>query len=279
MTVTTIGIVGLGLIGGSIALRAKAVDPKIQVIAMSRNPDTCELAMARGVIDRVATQFNEFDGADIVFVCTPIPAVFDTLCALDDAMTRPAILTDVASLKGQLADDVSRRTWRHSVVLGHPMAGKETVGLESADSELLNGKTYILLDDTTVLSSVLRRWGCQVVSMTAADHDRWVGYASHLPYLAAVLAAGMAGAAVEDVALFAKIAASGFRDTTRVSASDPSWGADVLLGNSVVVLEGIGQARRLLDDIEAAIMSKDPSRLVAILEAIRDFRTQVILDQ
>ncbi len=273
MTVRTIGIVGLGLIGGSIALRAKAADPGIHVIGMSRSSATVAEAISLGVIDRAAATFSDFEGADIVFVCTPIPAVLETLIGLDDALVTPTILTDVASLKGALAEAVAQQTWRHSVVLGHPMAGKETSGLASADAELLVGKTYILIDDTTVLTTVLTGWGCHVVGLTATDHDRLVGYASHLPYLASVLATAMAKNSVSDIPLFSKIAASGFKDTTRVSASDPEWGADVLMGNRETVLAGIESAKMLLAEIEDTIRTGDQPRLRAILSAIKAFRT------
>lgn len=275
MTVRTIGIVGLGLIGGSIALRAKATDPGLQVIGMSRSPATVAEAVSRGVIDRVAEIFSDFEGADIVFVCTPIPVVMETLIALDQALVAPTILTDVASLKGVLADAVGRRMWRHSVVLGHPMAGKETSGLASADAELLVGKTYILIDDCTVLTTVLTGWGCNVVGLTPTDHDRLVGYASHLPYLASVLGTAMAKDAVLDTLLFSKIIASGFKDTTRVSASDPEWGADVLMGNRETVLGGIETTKAMLSEIEDTIRAGDRGRLLAILSAVKAFRSGI----
>ena len=273
MTVRTIGIVGLGLIGGSIALRAKAADSGIHVIGMSRSEATLSEALSRGVIDRVAATFSDFEGADIIFVCTPIPVVLETLIALDSAIVGPTILTDVASLKGALAEAAGQRKWRHPVVLGHPLAGKETSGLASADAVLLVGKTYILIDDTTGLTGVLTGWGCHVLGLTATEHDHLVGYASHLPYLASVLAAGIANAAVSDIPLFSKIVASGFKDTTRVSASDPEWGADVLMGNRETVLAGIYTTKAVLDEIETTIRAGDHARLVAILSEIREFRT------
>jgi arogenate dehydrogenase (NADP+) len=272
MTVRTIGIVGLGLIGGSIALRAKAADPGIQVIGMSRSSATVAEAISMGIIDRAAASFFYFEGADIVFVCTPIPIVLETLIGLDQALVTPTILTDVASLKGALAEAVAQRQWRHPVVLGHPMAGKETSGLASADAELLVGKTYIVIDDTTVLTEVLTEWGCRVLGMTATEHDRLVGYASHLPYLASVLGAAMAMDSVADIPLFSKIVASGFKDTTRVSASDPEWGADVLMGNRETVFAGIESAKILLAEIEDTIRTDDRTRLRAILSEIKAFR-------
>jgi prephenate dehydrogenase len=274
---TTIGIVGLGLIGGSIALRAKAADPKTTVIGMSRRVETTEFAHQHGIIDRIATHYSEFDGADIVFVCTPIPQVLETLLSLDQAITQPTILTDVASLKLSLSKAVAQRSWRHSVILGHPMAGKETTGIDSADPELLIDKTYILIDHRqSVLSQALMMWGCRVVMMDAAQHDQMVGYASHLPYLAAILAAGIAQYQCNELALFAKIAASGFRDTTRVAGSDPAWGADVLIGNGAVVQEGIGAARQLLDEVERLVAAEDRDGLIRVLSGIREFRNNVV---
>lgn len=273
---TTIGIVGLGLIGGSLALRAKAVDPSVQVIGMSRSHETVRYALDHGIVDRVASAYSDFNGADIIFVCTPIPTIFDTLVALDNELVSPTILTDVASLKGELFDQVSSRSWRHSVVLGHPMAGKEISGVAAADSTLLLGKTYILINDLDgKLSQFISTIGCVVLNMSADDHDRMVGYASHLPYLGAVMVAGIAGEKVDDWALFSKIAASGFRDTTRVSASDPNWGVDVLLGNKAVVLEGITTAQALLSDLKTIIESGDADELLGKLNTIRDFRNRI----
>ena len=277
MSQLTIGIVGLGLIGGSIALRAKAASPGVRIIGANHRIETAITAHTRGMIDHIARDFSEFSAADIVFVCTPIPIIFSTLVELDLAVTGDTLLTDVGSLKGTLYRQVQGRSWRHPVVLGHPMAGKETIGLDSADANLLVGKPYIVIDDIeNRLSPVLQNWGCRVMPMAADVHDRYVGFASHLPYLASIIGSGMASAGVPSVELFSHIASSGFRDTSRVSASDPHWGADVLLGNSPIAREGIDIAQRLLGQIDALIRDHDRDGLVALLGGIKGFRDQAI---
>ncbi len=278
---TRIGIVGLGLIGGSLALRARAADPAVTVVGLNHRPDAAHYALAHGIVDRVASTYAELTELDVVFVCTPIPQLMDTLIALDSAVSPDTILTDVGSLKCALWQSVAARRWRCPVVLGHPMAGKAVTGIAAADADLLIDKTYILVESAggraplDRLTQCLNQWGLRVVQMTARAHDRMVGYASHLPYLAAILGAGMAHLAALDADVFRQVAASGFRDTTRVAGSDPSWGASVVMGNSDTILEGLQTARRIIDQIETAIVGQDHHGLQHLLADIGQFRRDI----
>ncbi|NBV41927.1 prephenate dehydrogenase/arogenate dehydrogenase family protein [bacterium] len=283
MTFNKIGIVGLGLIGGSIALRAKSAAPTTTIVGYTRRKSTLDYALQHGIIDQVATRFSDFDGVDAVFVCTPIPDIMPTLVELDQAITRPCILTDVASLKDQLWNEVRRKQWRHDVILGHPMAGKEISGIEAADPDLLINKTYIVIPSKSTryleFLATLECWGCRVLELTAADHDRYVAYASHLPYVAAIVGAGMAAKAIpeSETPSFFQVTSSGFRDTTRVADSDPQWGADVLLGNATHIRDGIATARQLLNDLEHHIQTQNRADLIKMLNSIRAFREPLSL--
>ncbi len=237
-----IGVIGLGLIGGSIAL---ALRGKCEVIGMSRTPATVEYALKEGIISSAAKSYEEFEGCKAVFVCVPLACVRAEVAGLYRVLGDSTIITDVGSVKGMLVGQEGR------IIGGHPMAGTEQSGLRAAKDRLLENAYYILVDyngnaeDLGYISRLVSEMGAIPRVMTAAEHDKLVAKISHLEHMVAysLVNSVLNG---ED-----EIVGSGFMDVTRIASSAPEfWNTVVSLNRDNLVealdkfIEGLTALRR-----------------------------------
>lgn len=227
------GIIGLGLIGGSIARRL--AQQGIPVLGADRDPATQAEARASGVLEALLDPPALVAAADGVILATPVGAIEELLETLP---WRPGqLILDTGSTKRQVTTAMARLPEGVMAVGGHPMAGKERSGFAASDPELFVGKPFILVptprttpEAAARAEELVRVLGARPLWMDAEIHDRRMAWVSHLPYLAA-MALMAAAEAAEDPALW-EIAASGFRDSTRVAASDPRMMGEVVRSNA-----------------------------------------------
>jgi arogenate dehydrogenase (NADP+) len=219
-----IGIVGLGLIGGSLGLDLRAFGH--QVLGVSRHSETCQRAIDRGVVDDASINLTLLAAADVVFVCTPIAAIAPTVQQLIPHLSPDSIITDVGSVKTAVVEEVAP-LW-HNFVGGHPMAGTADSGIEAAVSGLFTGNPYVLTPvETTpptavkIVEEIVRSLTSRVYFCRPEDHDRAVAWISHLPVMvsASLIDACMSEADPAVLELAQQLASSGFRDTSRVGAA------------------------------------------------------------
>lgn len=209
-----IGIIGLGLIGGSIALSLRG---RREVVGMSRNPETVAYALREGMITRAAGTYADFADCDAVLVCTPLALVRGAACDLYAALGESVIISDVGSVKGMLNGLPGR------LIGGHPMAGTEQSGIRAAKERLLENAYYILVDyndnpdDLAFMRELALDCGAAPVVMSASEHDKLVAKISHLVHMAAYSLVNSAMTGDEE------IVGSGFMDTTRIASSDPAF--------------------------------------------------------
>lgn len=225
----SIGIVGLGLIGGSIAI---ALRGKRRVVGTSRDPETVEYALSHGMIDEAAKSYEDFRSCDAVIVCTPLSVVERTVRELYTVLGEDVVISDVGSVKGMLSGLPGR------IVGGHPMAGTEQSGVRAAKERLLENAYYILVDyggrhdDLELMRSVAEDCGALPVTMTADEHDKLVAKISHLEHMAAYALVNSAMTGDE------RIVGSGFMDTTRIASSSPEfWNTVAHLNRDNVLAE------------------------------------------
>ncbi len=225
----SIGIVGLGLIGGSIAI---ALRGKRRVVGTSRDPETVEYALSHGMIDEAAKSYEDFRSCDAVIVCTPLSVVERTVRELYAVLGEDVVISDVGSVKGMLSGLPGR------IVGGHPMAGTEQSGVRAAKERLLENAYYILVDyggrqdDLELMRSVAEDCGALPVTMTADEHDKLVAKISHLEHMAAYALVNSAMTGDE------RIVGSGFMDTTRIASSSPEfWNTVAHLNRDNVLAE------------------------------------------
>jgi arogenate dehydrogenase (NADP+) len=276
-----IGIVGLGLIGGSLGLDLRSLGH--QVLGVSRRADTCHKAIASGVVDDASVNFTLLAAADIVFVCTPLAAIEPTVVQLIPHLAPEAILTDVGSVKGSVVEAIAP-LWPQFVG-GHPMAGSAESGLDAAQSNLFAGKAYVLTPTETtppvavaIVEELVRSLQAKVYHCRPADHDRAVAWISHLPVMvsASLIAACLGETDPTLLELAQQFASSGFRDTSRVGGGNPELGVMMARYNQTEVLRSLQHYRQHLDQIIGLIEQKDWNNLEQQLKQTQQARPKFV---
>ena len=278
-----LGLIGCGLMGGSFALALKKAGLVKRVVGYSKSPSTTERARQMGVIDIEApSALLAVSGADLVLVAVPVSATEATFKAIRHLVSKDTLIMDVGSTKRDVID-AARRVLKDQVgvfVPAHPIAGKELSGVEHADADLYAGRQVILtpiertlsvqLDKATQLWTAL---GCQVLQMSPEAHDAAYAAVSHLPHMIAfALMNAITGQAQGQD--FLSLAGPGFRDFTRIAASDPSVWRDILSSNREELIAQSRHFQRALHALETAIHTGNPDALEALIEQASRTRSQ-----
>jgi prephenate dehydrogenase len=278
-----LGLIGCGLMGGSFALALKRGSLVKRVVGYSKSPSTTERALRMGVIDVVAeSALQAVAGSDLVLLAVPVAATETTLKAIRHLVEADVLVMDVGSTKRDVVD-AARRALREriaSFVPAHPVAGKESAGIQHADAALYNGRQVILTPLPQTDSSLVQRatdlWsaiGAQVLKMTPENHDSAFAAVSHLPHL---LAFAYFGSVLNQPAgrdLLA-LAGPGFRDFTRIAASDPTMWRDILMANREEVLKQSQRFRQALDSLEQVMLAGNAEALQELLRTASEGRAQ-----
>ena len=257
-----IGIVGLGLIGGSIGLdlRSRGFD----VFGVSSRQQTCDRAQARGVVNDASIHLSLMAAADVVFICTPLGSIEPIVQDLVPHLSPHTIVTDVGSVKTPIVQAVSS-LWPNFVG-GHPMAGTAESGIEAAVPDLFVGRPYVLTPQPQTptaavdrVEEIARLLGASVYRCSPLDHDRAVAWISHLPLMASatLVAAGALEGDRHIVNLAQHLASSGFRDTSRVGGGNPELGVMVAKYNREELLRSLSIYRDSLDDFISDIEAEN----------------------
>jgi len=278
-----LGLIGCGLMGGSFALALKRAGLVKRVVGYSKSPSTTERARQMGVIDVEApSALLAVSGADIVLLAVPVAATEATLKAIRHLVSKDMLIMDVGSTKRDVID-AARRVLRDNIgsfVPCHPIAGKELSGVDHADPDLYAGRQIILtpLDrtDPVHLKRAVDLWealDCKVLRMSPEDHDAAFAAVSHLPHLLAfALINGIASQTQGKD--FLSLAGPGFRDFTRIAASEPKMWRDILLANRHELLEQSRVFKRTLEAMELMIESSNGEALEGLIEQASQTRAQ-----
>ena len=278
-----LGLIGCGLMGGSFALALKRQRLVKRVVGYSKSPSTTERARQLGVIDVAApSALLAVSGADLVLVAVPVLASEATFRAIRHGLAPHALVMDVGSTKGDVVE-AARRALADmfpNFVPAHPIAGKESAGVQHADASLFDGRLVALTPTRTTLRSNVQRasrlWsamGARVVNMTAAEHDSAFAAISHLPHLLAfAFTETLAGLPDSDRVL--ALAGPGFRDFTRIAASEPTVWRDVFQANKEQLLLQSQRFRQTLLEFEALVASGDAAALEHRIAAASRTRSQ-----
>ncbi|MEJ8812596.1 prephenate dehydrogenase/arogenate dehydrogenase family protein [Variovorax ureilyticus] len=278
-----LGLIGCGLMGGSFALALKRAKLVKRVVGYSKSPSTTERAKQLGVIDVAApSALLAVSGADLVLIAVPVGASEQTFKAIRHGITDQMLVMDVGSTKGDVIEAARRglQDQLSSFVPAHPIAGKEVAGVEHADAGLYTGRQVVLTPIKTTLRSNVQRatqvWsgiGAKVRTMTPDEHDTTFAAVSHLPHLIAF--AFTSGIATQPQGeRFLEMAGPGFRDFTRIAASDPAVWRDILMANREKVLLQSQTFRDALRQFEALLASSDAQALENAIAAVSQVRSQ-----
>lgn len=276
-------VIGLGLIGGSFAQAARRL-PKVQkVVGYDLNHEECELGLALGIIDDIAEDLEaEVRQADLVMLAVPVKAIERVLSQISPWLKADALITDVGSTKLNVIA-AAERIWESlppGFIPGHPIAGAEKSGVAAADASLFMQRKVILtpVENTPeeACLTLARLWqslGAEVLQMDPKRHDEVLAATSHLPHLLAFSLADTLAVEAESTDIF-RYAAGGFRDFTRIAASDPAMWHDVCLANREPILAQIDRFSAGLSQLRDAIEQGDGQRLTGIFTRARSSREQ-----
>jgi len=281
-----LALIGFGLIGGSIARAARAQGAVRSIVATARSAKTRQRVAELGLADQVVESNAEaVEGADLVIVCIPVGACGAVAREIGAHLAPGAIVSDVGSVKGSVLRDMAPHLPANvHFVPAHPVAGTENSGPDSGFAELFVNRWCILTpppnaDSTAVerLASFWRALGANVESMPAAHHDLVLGITSHLPHLIAYTIVGTADELSEVTrSEVLKFSAGGFRDFTRIAASDPTMWRDIFLANKDAVLEMLGRFNEDLAALTRAMRAGDSQTLFDQFTRTRAIRRGIV---
>ncbi len=279
-------LIGVGLIGSSIALAAKRANLVDSIVGCARTERTREKALELGIVDAMFEDAGEtVAGADLVIICSHLGSYPSVGKAMSSHLAPGAIVTDVGSVKGCVARDLGPHI-PHGVHLvpGHPVSGSEKSGPEAGFETLFDDRWWILTPDADAdqdavrtLAAFVKALGSQVEIMDAGRHDLVLAITSHLPHLIAYNIVNTADD-MESVTQgeVVKFSAGGFRDFTRIAASDPEFWRDVFLNNRDAVLETLGRFTEDLIALQRAIRWGQGDNLLRLFSNSRDIRQRII---
>jgi prephenate dehydrogenase len=273
-------VIGLGLIGGSLgmAIRKKKL---ARVIGLTREKSKAAQAVKLKAFDYASTNVRGIlQDADIIFICYPIHLIVPELSKIIQFIKPGAIITDVGSSKELIVKEAEKLMRRGIFFVGgHPMAGKEKVGLEHAQADLLEGQNYILTKTSrtnekalNTLKTFISKLGARVSVLDPAVHDSIVAGISHMPVAVAAALVDSVIRAGRSTSDMKKLAASGFRDTTRIASGDPKLGTDMFVTNKKAVLASLNSFKKSLSEIEMLIKRGDHAAIQEKLSKIKNFR-------
>jgi prephenate dehydrogenase len=273
-----IAIVGLGLMGGSLAgaLRGQCRS----VTGVARRSETISYAHRHRLIDHGSTDLTEgVTGANVVVLATPVRVILRLLGEIGPLLAEGCVLLDLGSTKTEIVTRMAQLPPHVQPLGGHPMCGKERAGIEVAEADLYQGKTFVLTPlartsrpALTLARHLVEAVGARPMILEPRRHDRLVAAISHLPYLVACALVGLAEhTGGSDPAVW-EVAASGFRDTSRLAASDVTMMLDILLTNQKAVLDTLHAYQKQLRDVAELLGAGDEAALRTALQARRSRR-------
>jgi arogenate dehydrogenase (NADP+) len=270
-----IGIVGLGLIGASLAGDFRSIGH--QIYGVSRQQSTCDFAMANGLVDRASTDISTLATCKIIIICTPIDKIVPTVSLLAPHLSPETIVTDAGSVKASIVAPATQ-IWPNFVG-GHPMAGKAESGIGAAELGMFRDKPYVVTPIAKTnpiavdqIKSLVKSLDCRLFEASPADHDRAVAWISHLPVMiSSSLIHGCLENCPPDLLKLAKgLASSGFQDTSRVGGGNPELGCMMAQYNCTALLNTLRAYQQDLNETIELIESNNWPKLLTKIE-----RTQV----
>lgn len=276
-----VAIVGLGLMGGSLAGAVR--DRCRAVVGVARRPESVDAALERGLIDSGTTDLAEgVAQADIVVLATPVRVILRQLTRIGPLLPAGCLLMDLGSTKTLIVEAMAELPDHVQPLGGHPMCGKEVSGIDAAEPRIYQGATFILTplsrtseDALTTGRELAKAAGSQPLVISAERQDFLVATVSHLPYLMACALVATADATTSTDPAAWKIVAGGYRDTSRVAGSDVTMMTDILLTNRGKVLKALGVYQQQIRGLAQLVDSADEEEIRARLNEIRQERLRM----
>lgn len=265
MLIDTLAIIGVGLLGGSIALAARSAQAARSILGVSRNPETLAVAQSAKMFDETSQELALVSKADLAIICTPVKQI-GGLAREVMALSPDIIVSDVGSSKREIIEIVEKGfVGPCRFIGGHPLAGSEKTGVAHARASLFQKKIVFLTPTertdhraTKLLRSFWEKLGATIIEMPAQEHDQIMAQTSHAPHL---LAYALAGSVSEEYLGFT---GSGFRDSIRLAGSDPRLWVEIALSNRENILQVLRQVQGRVQMITQALEASDEAALLRL---------------
>ncbi len=280
MKSNTIGFVGLGLIGGSIAKAILKIYPNTRILATASRESTIEAAFEERLIDNNGLlKIHQFGQCDIIFLCSPVKVNCEYLKQLKDVVKPDCIITDVGSVKGDITSVAKELGLSGQFIGGHPMTGSEQTGLDHSSARLLENAYYILTADDEMnpktyeeFSSYISSLGAIPIKLSAQKHDEATASVSHLPHVIAAALVNLVQDTDDERTICKTIAAGGFKDITRIASGSPTMWQHIFLSNKDAILKLIDSYKDELEKFRTAISEEKADEILSLWTKAKDYR-------
>lgn len=278
-------IIGIGLIGSSIARALKVVDKKIKINIVDISKETLEKSNLLKLGDVYNLEIDKkTEESDLIFICTPISTYEKIFKILNKLELSKTIISDVGSSKVKIIELAESILKNKIFVPGHPIAGTEKSGPENGFENLFNDKWFISTNcnlcsekNIETINSIWKKFGSKTITMESKDHDSIMAITSHIPHLIAYNIVGTASELEEDIkSEVIKFSASGFRDFTRIASSDPIMWRDIMLSNKEEIISLLEKFNNDLKQILNALEKNDGEFLVKKFQKTREIRKKIV---
>ena len=281
----TIGFVGLGLIGGSIAKAILKIYPNTRILATASRESTIETAFEEKLIDNNGLlKLHQFGQCDIIFLCSPVKVNCEYLRKLKDVVKPDCIISDVGSVKGDITSVARELNITNQFIGGHPMTGSELTGLEHSSASLLENAYYILTADSEMnpatydeFTNYIASLGAIPIKLTPEEHDEATATVSHLPHVVAAALVNLVNDSDDDRSICKTIAAGGFKDITRIASGSPTMWQHIFLSNRDAILKLIDSYVDELNQFKDVIAKSDSDAILDLWTKAKDYRDSITI--
>ena len=273
-----IGIIGLGLIGGSIALKLKEVNNKIIIYGFDQNTDSLDYSLKNNIIDK---RFNpdSLIGFDYIFLAIPVESIKKQLKIILDKISKETLVIDLGSTKYQICNSVKTHNNRSNFLAAHPIAGTEFSGPLAAQKDLFNNKVMILCEtentNTSLLLSaieIFKKLGMTIKTMDSLEHDKHIAYVSHLSHISSFMLGKTVMDKEDDEQTIYDMAGSGFESTVRLAKSSPEMWSSIFIENKNNIIESLEEYILNINNFKKLIESGDQENLNTEMKKINGIR-------
>ncbi len=273
-----IGIIGMGLMGASLAALIKEKQPNYMIKGYDINPSAADLVQ-QGRLDEYCNSIQGLvEDVDLVIIATPIDAVIETIKTVTDYASPQTLITDVASVKAPIVDQLKQANYEQTIIPGHPMGGSDQIGFANASAQYLYDTHYLITPLGEVpdhFKQFLESLSLKVVVMDAAVHDQLVAMTSHLPYLMSVMLMNILGSVPDNVDL-GPVLGPGIKDMTRLSQSSVDWGRSVSQANKETLMGLLTAVKDQANDLIEIINKEEWNKLIEQLNNAQQLRQRLV---
>ena len=283
MKIETIGIIGLGLIGGSLAKTIRRKQPELTLIGYDSDSSSILDAMNDGIINFAAKEVgSDFAKCDLLFLCAPVSVNLKLLSQLKEILPKECLITDVSSMKSKIQEEAKQLGIESHFIGGHPMAGLESIGYSSSNAYLFENVYYIITPDPSVpedivdgFTTFLKSIDVIPIQMTASEHDFAVANVSHVPHIISAALVNLVHHNDTEKEGMKRIAAGGFKDITRISSSSPDMWSQISKGNKEFILPVLDQYIDTLKKIRAELKEDCSEEIHDFFSDAKDYRDSI----